>query len=54
MEERHSYIVEIKVRAAQKRVEKKPIAKQLKAGAEQAERDNASRPAPVKNTEKDR
>lgn len=54
LEERHSYIVESKARAAQKKSEKKPIAEQLKAGAEQAERDNAARPVPTKKTEKDR
>ena len=34
--------------------EKKPISERLKEGAAQAERDNAARPAPSKNTEKDR
>lgn len=54
LEERHSYIVESKARAAQKKSEKRPIAERLKEGAAQAERDNAARPAPAKNTEKDR
>lgn len=49
LSERYEKIMESKARA-----EKKPIAEQLKEGAEQAARDNAARPAPSKNTEKDR
>lgn len=50
MEERYKHAIESRGRTEQK----KSIAGQLKAGAEQAERDNAARPAPAKNTEKDR
>ncbi len=34
--------------------EKRPISEQLKEGAEQAAKENATRPTPAKNTEKDR
>ena len=54
LSERYEKVMESQARAAQKRAEKKPIAELLKAGAEQAERDNAARPVPAKNTEKDR
>lgn len=52
--ERFGEVVERKTRAAQNRAEKKSITDQLKEGAEQAEKDNAARLAPPKNTEKDR
>jgi len=52
--ERFGEIMESKTRAVQNRVDKKSIAEQLKDGAERAAKDNASRPAPPKNTEKDR
>jgi len=52
--ERFGQVVEGKARAAQDKADKKPIAERLKEGAEQAARDNAARPAPPKNTEKDR
>jgi len=52
--ERFGEIMENKARAAQNRADKKSIAEQLKEGAEQAAKDNASRPIPPKNTEKDR
>lgn len=51
---RYEKVMESKARTAQKMAEKKPIAERLKEGAEQAEKDNASRPVPPKNTEKDR
>lgn len=51
---RYEKVMESKARAEQKRAERKPIAERLKEGAEQAAKDNAARPAPVKNTEKDR
>lgn len=54
LSERYEKVMESKARAAQQRADKKPIAEQLKEGAAQAERDNAARPAPAKNTEKDR
>jgi hypothetical protein len=43
-------VMESKARSARKI----PIAERLKDGAEQAAKDNAARPAPAKNTEKDR
>ena len=43
-----------KIMESKARTEKKPIAERLKEGAEQAARDNAARPAPSKNTGKDR
>jgi hypothetical protein len=44
-----------KVMESKARAERKTsIAKRLKEGAAQAEKDNVARPAPVKNTEKDR
>ncbi|TEB05606.1 hypothetical protein Psch_02647 [Pelotomaculum schinkii] len=43
-----------KIMDSKARNEKKPISERLKEGAEQAARDNAARPAPSKNTEKDR
>ena len=43
-----------KIMESKSRNEKKPIAERLKEGAEQAARDNAARPVPAKNTEKDR
>lgn len=52
--QRYEKVMESKTRAEQKRAEKKPIAERLKEGAEQAAKDNAARPASVKNTEKDR
>ena len=51
---RYEKVMESKARAAQKNAEKKPIAEQLKEGAAQVAKDNAARPAPVKNREKDR
>lgn len=51
---RYEKVMESKARAEQKRAEKKPIAERLKEGAEQAAKDNAARPVPAKNTEKDR
>jgi hypothetical protein len=54
MTERYSYAVESKAHATQKKAEKKPIAERLKEGSVQAEKDNAARPTPAKNTEKDR
>lgn len=54
LSERYEKVMESKARTEQKQAEKKPIAERLKEGAEQAERDNAARPSPVKNTEKDR
>lgn len=50
MEERYTHAIESRGRTGQK----KSIAEQLKEGAEQAAKDNASRHAPPKNTEKDR
>jgi len=50
MEERYSHAIESRGRTGQK----KSIAEQLKEGAEQAAKDNTSRPLPPKNTEKDR
>lgn len=49
LSERYEQVMESKART-----EKKPIAEQLKEGAEQAAKDNAARPVPPKNTEKDR
>ena len=43
-------VMESKARSARKI----PIAERLKEGAEQAAKNNAARPAPTKNTEKDR
>lgn len=43
-----------KIMDSKARNEKKPISERLKEGAAQAERDNAARPTPSKNTEKDR
>lgn len=43
-------VIESKTRSARKI----PISERLKEGAEQAAKDNAVRPAPAKNTEKDR
>jgi len=43
-----------KIMESKARNEKRPISERLKEGAAQAERDNAARPAPTKNTEKDR
>lgn len=54
LSKRYTKVMESKAHAAQKRAEKKPIAEQLKEGSAQAAKDNAARPAPVKNTEKDR
>ena len=54
LSERYTKVMESKARTTQKMAEKKPIAERLKEGAEQAAKDNASRPAPSKNTEKDR
>ena len=51
---RYEKVMEIKARSAQKWVEKRPIAEQLKEGAAQAAKDNAARPASAKNTKKDR
>jgi hypothetical protein len=48
--ERFCQIIDSKSRAGQK----KSIAEQMKEGAEQAARGDASRPAPAKDTEKDR
>ncbi len=50
LSKRYEKVMEIKARS----VRKIPIAERLKEGAEQAEKDNAARPAPTKNTEKDR
>ena len=47
---RYEKVMESKTRSTQKI----PIAERLKEGAEQAAKDNAARPAPTKNTEKDR
>lgn len=47
---RYEKVMESKARSARKI----PIAERLKEGAEQAAKDNAVRPAPVKSTEKDR
>lgn len=54
LSERYEKVMESQARAAQRRAEKKLIAEQLKTDVEQAERDNAARPALEKNTEKDR
>jgi hypothetical protein len=54
LSERYGKVMESKTRSAQKKAEKKPIAERLKEGAEQAAKDNAARPAPVKDAEKDR
>jgi hypothetical protein len=54
LSERYEKVMESKTRSAQKKAEKKPIAERLKEGAEQAAKDNAARPAPTKDTEKDR
>lgn len=51
---RYEKVMESKSRAARKSAEKKPISERLKEGAAQAERDNAARPTPFKNMEKDR
>ena len=52
--ERFGHVLESKARAAQDRADKKPIAEQLAEGAERAGKDNAARPTPEKNTDKDR
>lgn len=51
---RYEKVMESKSRATRKSTEKKPISERLKEGAAQAARDNATRPTPFKNTEKDR
>lgn len=43
-----------KIMESKARNEKKPISEQLKEGAERAVKENAARPVPAKNTEKDR
>ena len=43
-----------KIMESKARNEKKPISEQLKEGAERAVKENAARPAPAKNAEKDR
>lgn len=50
LSQRYGKVMESKARSARKI----PIAERLKEGAEQAAKDNAVRPAPVKSTEKDR
>ena len=50
LSQRYEMVMESKARS----MRKIPIAERLKEGAEQAAKDNASRPAPTKNTEKDR
>lgn len=50
LSQRYEKVIESKTRAARKI----PIAERLKEGADQAAKDNASRPAPAKNIEKDR
>ena len=47
---RYEKVMESNARSARKI----PIAERLKEGADQAAKDNAARPAPTKNTEKDR
>ena len=51
---RYEKIMDSKTHTSRKSAEKKPISERLKEGAAQAERDNAARPTPSKNTEKDR
>ena len=51
---RYKKVMESKSRVARKSDEKKPISERLKEGAEQAARENATRPVPSKNMEKDR
>lgn len=53
MEERYKHAIESRSHSEQKDG-KKSIAEQLQEGAEKAAKDNAARPAPAKNTEKDR
>lgn len=50
LSQRYEKVMEGKTRSARKI----PIAERLKEGAEQAAKDNAARPVPTKNTEKDR
>lgn len=51
---RYEKVLESQARTAREKAEKKPMAERLKEGAEQAAKDNAARPASVKDTEKDR
>lgn len=50
LSQRYEKVIESKTRSARKI----PIAERLKEGAKQAAKDNAARPVPTKNTEKDR
>lgn len=54
LERRYIKAKEELTRADEKTSAPKPIAEQLKEGAEQAARDNAARPAPAKDTDKNR
>lgn len=51
---RYEKVMESQARAAQEKAKKKPMAERLREGAKQAAKDNAVRPASVKDVEKDR
>jgi len=54
MAERYNHAMESRGRTGQRKADKKTIAEQLTEGAERAGKDNAARPTPEKNTDKDR